>query len=73
MGFVFAVAADGEIGVMGEAGEEFDRVTVFGRGHFGAVLFDEFGPLSWSLSGQAEFHGGKARGEVGEPNVVPIL
>jgi len=73
MGFVFTVAADGEIGVMGESGEEFDGVAVFGRGHFGAVLLDEFGPLSRSVGGEGEFHDRKARGEVRKPDVLPVL
>jgi hypothetical protein len=73
MRFVFAVAADGEIGAMGERGEEFDGVGVLRRGHFGAVLFDEFVPLGRSLGRKAQFHRRKTRGEVGEPDVVPVL
>jgi len=73
MGFVFTVAADGEIGVMGERGEEFDGMAVFGSGHFGAILFDEFVPLGRIRGGEAEFHDRKTRGEVRKPNVVPVL
>ena len=73
MGFVFAVAADGEIVVMRKRGEESDGVAVFGRGHFSAVLFDEFVPLRGRRGGEGEFHGGKARSEVGEPDVVPVF
>src|SRR5262249_33166911 len=53
--------------------QQFDGMAVFRPGHFSAVLLNEPGPLRRSLSGQGKFHGLKARRQVGEPDVKPVL
>ena len=72
MRFVFAIAADREIALVGERREQFDRVTVFGSRHFSPVFLEEGCPLRGRLGLMRELHRFEARRQVGEPHVVPV-
>ena len=72
MRLIFAVAADREVDLMGQHGEQFDRVAVFGSRHLGPVFFEKCRPLRGRLGLMGELHRFEARGEVGKPHVVPV-
>ena len=55
-GFVGTITADGEVGMMGERGEEIERSPVFGSGHLGAILLHEPGPVSIGLRILRQFY-----------------
>jgi len=73
MRFILAVAADGEIALVGQHRQQLDGVAVLRGCHFSPVLLNEPGPLSRGFGGQGELHGPKARRQVGKPHIVPIL
>src|SRR3989338_9026585 len=72
MRFIFAVAADREIVLVGERSEQFDRVAVFGSRHFSTVFFEERRPLRGRLGMMRELHSFETRRQVGKPHVVPV-
>ena len=57
MGFILAVAADREIGLMRQRGKQLDGVSIVRRCHLRAVLPDECRPLCWRPCLMREFHG----------------
>ncbi len=72
-GLLLAVAAGRQVGGVGEGGQQGQIVPRGRDGHLGLVLFAEGGPLGRGLGALAQLHGLGAGGQVGEPDVVPIL
>ncbi len=70
---VGAVATHGKICRVRESGEEGEVVFCGGRGHFGFVFTGESRPLRGRFGGKPELHGDGAGGEIGEPDVIPVL
>jgi len=73
MRFVLAVATHRKVRLMGERGQQFQRMPIIRSRHFGTIPFDESGPLGGGFGGEAELHGFKARRQVREPDVIPVL
>ncbi len=61
------------MGGVGEGGQQ-GQIVLRGRGgHLGLVLLAEGGPPGRGVGSLTEFHGLGAGGQIGEPDVVPIL
>src|SRR3990167_1352708 len=71
--FVLAIAAHGEVGVLRHPCQQRQGVAVVRRGHLGAVLALEGSPLLGRGGGLGLLDGLGARGQVGVPDVVPVL
>lgn len=72
-GLILAKATDREICRVGQRGEELEVVTGAGMGHLGPVPADEGRPLRWRHRPLSRFDGIGARGQVGKPDVIPIV
>lgn len=72
-GFILAVAADREIGVLRQSGEQIKQSPGMRAAHFGAVTAHEMCPLGFAGSVQTDTDGLCARGKVRAPHVVPVL
>src|SRR6185369_3168632 len=70
---IFTVAADREVSLVGQPGEQFNGMSILGRSHLGAVLLDKRCPLSRCFGFLPLLHCFDARGQVGKPHVIPIL
>ena len=58
---VLAIATHRKVAGVGQGGEQFERVTGLGAGHFRAVFLAEDGPLSGGLGLLPQLHGLDAR------------
>jgi hypothetical protein len=69
---VLAVAAHGEVGPVGQRGQQRDGVPGGGRRHLGAVAPGVGGPLRRRGGAAARLHGGGPGRQQREPDVVPV-
>ena len=73
MGFICAIAADGEIAGMRKCGKQIERRPAIRFRHLGAIFFPELRPFARTLRPLREFYGGGARRQCGQPHIVEIL
>ncbi len=72
-GLLLAVATHRQIGGVGEGGQQRQIVSGCRGRQLRLVRFAEGRPLGRGLRGLPQLHGFAARGEVGEPDVIPVL
>lgn len=72
MGLVSTVAADGEVGLMREGGEQIEHLARVRILHFGSILRGESLPSSGVVCRLGQFNGSRAGGEDGQPKVVIV-
>src|SRR5690606_25921394 len=72
-GLVRAVAADGEVGVLREDGQQLQRPACVRRLHLGAVAAGEALPAGLARVGLEQADGFLAGRHVREPHVVPVV
>ena len=70
---VLAIAAEREIDLVRQRGDQVERVAVVGRSHLGAVLAEKFRPVLRRLRRVRELHRLRLRPEIGIPHVEPVL
>src|SRR5882724_10067618 len=71
-GLILTVAADREVGGVGEGGQEVQGSAVLGSGHLGPVPPREGGPLTVGRGAPRGLHRFRARRQVGIPDVVEV-
>ena len=71
-GLVLAVAADGDVGLVRERGDQLEQVTSLRRRHLLAVVADERRPLPLGLGVERPGDQLLTGGELGQPGVVEV-
>src|SRR5690349_3965729 len=69
---VLAIAANGEIRLVRQRGEQIKHAAVIGPRHFGTITPRKCRPLAGRMTRQGEFYGVRGRCEVRQPDVVPV-